>query len=65
MQEKYLKMKDVLEIVPVSRNHWKKGVRDGVFPQGVKLTPRVTIWREADVLAVVAGEYQGGKAAKQ
>jgi len=36
-------------IFPVSRSTWWQGVKDGRFPQPVKLGPRVTAWRAADI----------------
>jgi predicted DNA-binding transcriptional regulator AlpA len=40
-------------IVPVSKSTWWAGVKDGRFPQPIKLGPRITAWRESDVLALV------------
>ena len=53
MEDKYLRLRDVLKIVPVSRNTWWKGVKDGRFPQGVKLGKRLFVWKDADVKAVM------------
>ncbi|NIZ62308.1 hypothetical protein DL239_15135 [Sedimentitalea sp. CY04] len=35
--------------VPVSRSTWWAGVRSGRFPQPVRLGPRTTAWRVADI----------------
>lgn len=35
--------------IPVSRSAWWQGVADGRFPQPVKLGPRTTAWRAADI----------------
>ena len=38
--------------IPVSRSTWWQGVKDGRFPQPVKLGPRTTAWRWSDVRAL-------------
>jgi prophage regulatory protein len=51
-----LRLKGVLKIIPVCAGTWRNGVRDGRFPQPVKLGPNITCWRVRDVLALVNGE---------
>jgi predicted DNA-binding transcriptional regulator AlpA len=41
-------------IIPVSKSTWWQGVKEGRFPQPVKLSARVTAWRVADVRALEA-----------
>jgi hypothetical protein len=42
-------------IIPVCKSTWWAGIKDGHFPKPVKLSPRVTVWRAAEVFALVAG----------
>jgi prophage regulatory protein len=35
--------------IPVSRSTWWQGVKEGRFPKPVKLGPRTTAWRWADI----------------
>lgn len=42
-------------IFPVSRSTWWEGVKTGRFPQPVKLGPRVTAWRVADIRQLLEG----------
>lgn len=42
-------------ILPIAPSTWWAGVAAGRYPQPVKLGPRITAWRLADVLAVAAG----------
>jgi predicted DNA-binding transcriptional regulator AlpA len=35
--------------VPVSRSTWWAGVRAGIYPQPMKLGPRITAWRAEDI----------------
>ena len=40
-------------IVPISRSAWWQGVKDGRYPPPVKLGPRTTAWRWADIADLV------------
>lgn len=50
---KFLRIKQVLEIFPVSRSRWWQGVKAGEYPQGIRLSERCTAWLEADILALI------------
>lgn len=39
-------------LLPISATHWHDMVRRGVFPKGIKLGRRCTVWRLEDVLAI-------------
>jgi predicted DNA-binding transcriptional regulator AlpA len=39
--------------IPVGRSTWWAGVKDGRFPQPVKLGPRITVWRVEDIRALI------------
>jgi prophage regulatory protein len=51
-----LRVKQVLRFVPVSRSNWWAGVKEGKYPQPVKLSERVTCWRASDIRALVEGK---------
>jgi predicted DNA-binding transcriptional regulator AlpA len=40
-------------IIPVSKSTWWQGIKDGRFPQSVKLGPRTTVWRVSDILHLI------------
>ncbi len=40
-------------IIPVSKSTWWAGVAAGRFPAPFKLSPNVTVWRSADVYALI------------
>lgn len=52
--EKLLRLWQVLEIVPVSRATWWNWVAIQKAPAPLKLSPRVTCWRESDILQFIA-----------
>jgi predicted DNA-binding transcriptional regulator AlpA len=37
--------------IPVSRSAWWAGVASGRYPKPIKLGPRITAWRAADIRA--------------
>ncbi|WP_318029556.1 helix-turn-helix transcriptional regulator [Rhizobium ruizarguesonis] len=39
--------------LPISRSSWWNKVRSGEYPQPVKLGPRTTAWRVADIVALI------------
>lgn len=48
--------------LPIGKSTWWKGVKDGRYPAPVKLGPRISAWRVADILALVESmAKEGGK----
>ena len=47
--EGYLRLPQVLELIPVGKSTWWKGCQTGRFPQSVSLGPRTTAWRIKDI----------------
>ncbi len=41
-------------LIPVSHATWWRGIREGRYPQPVKLGARVTAWRVEDIKALIA-----------
>lgn len=40
-------------IIPVSKSTWWNGIKEGRFPQSVKLGPRTTVWRVEDIRLLI------------
>ena len=51
----------VKAIIPVSRSTWWSWVKSGKAPRAIRLSPGVTVWRAAEVLAF-AESMAGGAA---
>lgn len=51
-----LRLKQILRFVPVSRSSWWAGVKTHVYPQPMKLSKRVTVWKAQDIKALCSGE---------
>jgi prophage regulatory protein len=54
VNEKLIRLPSVLNQVPISRSAWWLGVKDGRFPQPLKLGPRTTVWRLSDIQKLIA-----------
>ena len=48
-----LRIGEVLSLFPVGRSTWWAGVKTGKFPAPVKLSPKCTAWRAADIRELV------------
>ena len=43
----------VLHHFPVSKSTWYAGIKAGKYPEGIKLSTRVTAWRNSDIRALI------------
>lgn len=44
-----MRLPQVLALIPISKTAWWDGVREGKYPQPIKLGPRTTCWRARDI----------------
>jgi prophage regulatory protein len=49
-----LRLQTVLKLIPVSKSAWYQGIKEGRFPQPLKLGPRTTVWKAEDVRKLIA-----------
>jgi len=45
--------KGIAPFFPVSRSQWFAGIKQGIYPQGIKLSKRVTVWRAKAIREMV------------
>lgn len=61
--ETYLRLKMVLDIIPVSRSTWYRGIKNGVYPKQVKLSHKVAAWKLSEIrqcLNRITGDEKAG-----
>jgi len=46
----YMRLPEVLQLIPVCRATWWNGCKSGRFPKAYKLGPRVTGWKREDIV---------------
>lgn len=49
----FLRLPQVLKLIPVCRATWWAGCKTGRFPKPVKLGPRTTAWKAEDIAALM------------
>ena len=50
LQEKrYLRLKSVLELIPVSRSTWYKWIQIGIAPKPTHISLRIAAWKAQDI----------------
>ena len=49
----FLRLPQVLALIPISRSAWWAGCKSGRYPKPIKLGLRTTVWKAADILALV------------
>lgn len=56
----FLRLPQVLALIPVGRSSWWRGCKTGRYPKPVKIGPRTTVWRAEDIRALIESHsYQG------
>lgn len=54
MHTGFLRLPDVLKLIPISKSTWWQGVKEGRFPSGVKIGAKITAWRVEDIQRLAA-----------
>lgn len=49
----FLRLPQILALIPISKSAWWLGVKEGRFPAPVKLSARTTAWRSEDITALI------------
>lgn len=49
----FLRLPQIMKLVPISKSAWWEGCRSGRYPRPVKLGPRTTVWRAEDIQALI------------
>ncbi len=45
----YVRLPVILQHFPVSKSTWYNGIKAGKYPQGVRISERITAWRASDI----------------
>ena len=52
IQERLIRLEEVLSIIPVGKSTWYAGINKGVFPKPVKIFNR-SLWRMSEIMEIV------------
>lgn len=51
----FLRLEQVLHLIPVSKATWWNGCKSGHFPKPYKLAPRITAWKVSEIQNFIEG----------
>ena len=49
----FMRLPQVLEVIPVSKSSWWGGIRSGKYPKQIKLGEKTSVWRAEDIKALL------------
>ncbi len=49
----FVRLPEVLKVFPVSKSTWWAGIKDGRFPQPVKLGPKISAWKVEEIRGLI------------
>jgi predicted DNA-binding transcriptional regulator AlpA len=52
-QTGFIRLPEVLSLIPVGKTSWWNGVKAGKYPKSVKLGPKTTAWRVEDIRQLI------------
>ena len=60
-EEGFVRTRQVLRVFPVGRSTWWQGIKEGIYPAGVKISARCTAWRVEDIRELIATVTEASK----
>lgn len=55
----FVRLPQILKILPVSRSAWWNGIKSGLYPPGIKLGHRTRVWRFEEIENLMAKLDEG------
>lgn len=49
----FMRLSQVLQLIPIAKTQWYEGLKEGRFPQPIKLGPRARAYRVEDITALI------------
>jgi predicted DNA-binding transcriptional regulator AlpA len=49
----YVRLPQILAVIPIGRSTWWKGVKEGRFPKAIKISERTTVWNVSDIWQLI------------
>jgi predicted DNA-binding transcriptional regulator AlpA len=51
--EGFVRLRQILRVIPISKSTWWAGVKSGRFPSGRRLGPNTTVWDVQEIRALM------------
>ena len=61
----FVRLAQVLTVIPVGKTCWWDGVKTGRFPKSVKLSARCTAWKAEDIQALIKHISEQGETTRE
>jgi len=49
----FVRLSEVLKLIPISKTSWHDGVKQGIYPSPIKLSARSSAYRVEDIRALI------------
>ena len=49
----FVRLAQILEVIPIGKTCWWEGVKTGRFPKPVKISERCTAWKADDIRSLI------------
>ena len=63
-KEGFVRLPQILSVIPISKSQFWLGVKNGRFPQPINLGEKTTVWRVEDIRAFIARLSQQAEQSK-
>lgn len=57
----FVRIRQILQLIPVSASTWWAGVASGKYPPAIKLGARTTVWKAEDIHTLIAELAEGSR----
>lgn len=57
----FLRLPQILHVVPIGKSSWWAGVKSGKYPKAYKLGPKTTAWKVEDIRLLLEELSNGGE----
>ena len=59
MTDKFLRLSQILQLIPIGKSTLWEKVKKGEFPKQIKLGTKISVWKESDVQAYINSHCNG------
>ena len=63
-QAGFVRIPQILSVIPISRSSWWAGVKSGRYPAPIKLGANTTVWKAEDIHALIRQIAEKGEVQK-
>lgn len=57
----FVRLPQVLSVIPLGKSSWWAGVKSGRFPKPIKLSVRCTVWKAEDIRNLIKDIAEQGR----